>query len=45
MATPGVIFKRYVCRDRATGRRLEQNRPRLVERRHGSWYFDAQPGG
>ena len=39
MASTGSIYKRCGCRDKITGRRLEQNCPRLSERRHGSWTF------
>jgi hypothetical protein len=38
MAGTGKTFKRCGCRN-SRGQRLEQNCPRLVERRHGSWYF------
>jgi integrase len=38
MGSKGKIFKRCGCRD-GRGQRLEKRCPRLVERRHGSWYF------
>src|SRR5690349_14082612 len=37
----GSVNKRCGCRDKATGRRLEQHCLRLNERRHGSWTFDC----
>jgi len=39
MAATGSVYKRCGCRDKTTGRRLEQHCPRLSERRHGSWTF------
>src|SRR5262245_42698102 len=39
MVNNGVVFRRCACKDRQSGRRLGNGCPRLVESRHGSWYF------
>jgi hypothetical protein len=37
----GGVFKRCGCRSSETGRSLSSTCPQLVERGHGSWYFDC----
>ncbi|MDT5041132.1 MAG: hypothetical protein QOE51_2117 [Actinoplanes sp.] len=37
----GGVFKRCGCRSSETGRLLSSVCPQLVERGHGSWYFDC----
>jgi hypothetical protein len=37
----GGVFKRCGCRSAETGRLLSSACPQLVERGHGSWYFDC----
>src|SRR5438270_731074 len=40
MSKPGRVFKQCGCRA-TSGRRLGEKCPRLVDRAHGSWYFDC----